>query len=276
MLRPLWVSDNRNRADADASVRRACCNPAQIPPRMEHPRSRFAPGGVRGGTGFKLGRVAPSTLRPPRLRLMGTGTEDDAWKTRKLRCTCSGWSNCGCGGNRRDRTSPHSNQGGVAFPTLRPPRLWFCRGPAPWTKRGKRAAAVALVQVGAAAGPGTWRHRQKPNRGDTKTDPLQISGAALTGIEHRPIQCADRESTEVQRTGARSGRNIAPFKSRQSCVSHPSTTAPLVLWRTGTVDEAWKTPRRRRFWPGSVRQPDLVSSDIVGNRPPASNKPTPS
>ena len=35
--------------------------------------------------------------------------------------------------------------GRVAFPTLRPPRLWFCRGPAPWTKRGKRTTAVPLA-----------------------------------------------------------------------------------------------------------------------------------
>ena len=34
----------------------------------------------------------------------------------------------------------------VAFPTLRPPRLLAAWGPAPWMKRGKRAAAVTLIR----------------------------------------------------------------------------------------------------------------------------------
>ena len=49
---------------------------------------------------------------------------------------------------RPDGTSPHSNRSRVAFPTLRPPRLEFSWGPAPWTKRGKRTTAGALVLGG--------------------------------------------------------------------------------------------------------------------------------
>ena len=107
MLRPLGVSDNRNRADADTSARRACCSPTQIPPRIEHPRSRLAPGGVRAGTGFELGRVAPSTLRPP---AFGSWEPVPRTTPGKLASCVAlfGVGNCGCGGNRRDRTSPHS------------------------------------------------------------------------------------------------------------------------------------------------------------------------
>ena len=46
---------------------------------------------------------------------------------------------------------PFSSRG-VAFPTLRPPRLGFSGGPAPWTKRGKRAALVVSVRWWAAFG----------------------------------------------------------------------------------------------------------------------------
>ena len=47
--------------------------------------------------------------------------------------------------------------------------------------------------------------------------------------------------------GKPSGPNIAPFNSGSSCVSHPSPTAPLAVWGTGAVDEAWKTRRHCRL-----------------------------
>ena len=174
------------------------------------------------------GRVAFSTLRPPRLWLFGGPAP---WTKRGKRTTCAalfGVGRADRGGSRRDRTSPHSssgeccrgaedrqtvlaehrpiqaraahcrsaattggavwttspcsNRGRVAFPTLRPPRLRLYGGPAPWAKRGKRTTAVALVGIGSAAGPRARRHRQKPTPGDTRTDALSIDGTALTGL----------------------------------------------------------------------------------------------
>ena len=153
-------------------------------------------------------RVAFPTLRPPRLRLFGSGAVDEAWKTHdrcrsgrgrgRSRTACpatsseadpgatreptpsrptladgrsgpsrrrpgpehrpiqsSGRALPRCGGPvaRSGGTSPHSNRGRVAFPTLRPLRLRLFGGPAPWTKRGKRTTDVALVGAGSAAGP---------------------------------------------------------------------------------------------------------------------------
>ena len=79
------------------------------------------------------------------------------------------------GGNRPDRTSPHSIRGRVAC-WGGPVRVWALRIP-----------------------------------------------AATVGTEHRLIQ-------------------LWP-----SCVSHPSPTAPLAVWGTVAVDEAWKTHYRCRF-----------------------------
>ena len=82
-------------------------------------------------------------------------------------------------GGRREGTSPVSIGGGVAFPTLRPPRLRFVWGPAPWTKRGKRTPLGVLFEVGRRDGsrgiaarkaniaPFIRRARVSPNRIDT-------------------------------------------------------------------------------------------------------------
>ena len=124
---------------------------------------------------------------------LGTGAVDEAWKTRNVRTLFEiGYADRG--GYRRDRTSPqsssgralprcgvpavpldgtspHSNGGGVAFPTLRPPRLRLSGGPAPWTKRGKRTTAVALTGVGSAAGPRIENIIRSRPRATRKTTP---------------------------------------------------------------------------------------------------------
>ena len=153
----------------------------------------------------------------------------------------------------------------------------------PFQTRTGRSPCGNRVQTGpscafhsATTPPSAPGNRHRGRREETRKLRCTVRGGAIAdvvatvGIEHRPIQCAGRESTEVQRTGARCGRNIAPFKSRQSCVSHPSPTAPLVLWRTGTVDEAWKTRCRSRLGPGrcgSRTGRQATSSEPPGRRP---------
>ena len=136
---------------------------------------------------------------------------------------------CGRPAARLDGTSPHSIRCRVAFPTLRPPRLRLSGGPAPWTKRGKRASWGALFEVWHA---GTGGSRRDPN-----IAPFSL-GRSLPRRGVPP---------------ARSGRNIAPFKPGPSCVSHPSPTAPSAVWGTGAVDEAWKTRQRRCIVRGWAR-----------------------
>ena len=69
------------------------------------------------------------------------------------------------------------------------------------------------------------------NPGDTKADPSRVLGSSLG----------------VRMAVATVGSNIAPFNSEPSCVSYPSPTAPLAVWGTGAVDEAWKTHDRGRL-----------------------------
>ena len=70
---------------------------------------------------------------------------------------------------------------------------------------------------------------QKRHRLRDRTSPHSTAGRALTS-------CGE--------PAARPGQNIAPFKPVPSCVSHPLPTAPLAVWGTGAVDEAWKTHSR--------------------------------
>ena len=70
--------------------------------------------------------------------------------TSPLSNSCRGARICGRRQGPSDGTSPHSIGGRVAFPTLRPPRLRLSRGPAPWTKRGKRTTVIVRVEVAVA------------------------------------------------------------------------------------------------------------------------------
>ena len=157
-------------------------------PRTRSPNQvqrRWAGGGKRGAgssetvSGYDDTRVGPCSVR------RGTSPLSIRQARRRLRRL---W------GRRRKGTSPVSkpacvrrggrrehrpNQGGVAFPTLRPPRLRFVWGPAPWTKRGKRAACGVLFEVGRRDGsrgmaarraniaPFIRRARVSPNPADT-------------------------------------------------------------------------------------------------------------
>ena len=163
------------------------CGGSRRDRRSPHSTSGRASPGCRG-PGDQSGRnIAPfkpgrSCVSPPfahrAFGCLGSCAVDEAWKTHdRCRLGSGRGRHRDCGGSRRDRTVrfiqlrsgrcrgagdrgpsldgtwPHSNRGRVAFPTLRPPRLWLFGGPAPWTKRGKRTTAVALVGVGSAAGP---------------------------------------------------------------------------------------------------------------------------
>ena len=206
-------------------------------------------------------------LRPPRLGGLGTGAVDEAWKTHDRRALVRGAQRGPADKHRPfhslpnpRRRSPDSQvavvkgwitpstpladawrtggcclmehrpiQSGaeLRFPPLRPPRLRFFWGSAPWTKRGKTRRLCALFWVG-----GGIRSRRQRGR--------NIARFKLVWLW-----------VDVGRSGAPCGRNIAPINPEPSCVSHPSTTAPRLISGTGAVDEAWKTHERR--CPGSGR-----------------------
>ena len=81
---------------------------------------------------------------------------------------------------------------------------------------------------------------------------------------------------DVESTGGAVWTNIAPFKPGPSCVSHPPPTAPLAIWGTGAVDEAWKTHDRCRSGRGRCgsephvqRTPSEAGPGRHENRPPS-------
>ena len=106
-----------------------------------------------------------------------------------------------------NETSPISIRGRVAFPTLRPPRLSAGWGPAPWTKRGKRATVVLWSRSGTvgieavaasrhATSPlSSWRkipavfegkeHRLGPRRHENRT--LDQWHGVLDDLGRRPL-----------------------------------------------------------------------------------------
>ena len=149
-------------------------------------------------------------------------------------------------------TSPYSIRCRVAFPTLRPPRFGCSRGPAPWTKRGKRTTAVPC-SGGRHPDGGDCGVEHRPNQTRPVAATCGGSGAPCGGNIAR-IRLAWSWPT-CGRSGALSGRNIALFDPVPSCVSHPSTTAPRLISGTGAVDEAWKTHDRLCFVRGGRSGP---------------------
>ena len=126
-------------------------------PRTRSPRQaqrRWAGGGKRGAgssetvLGYDDTRVGPCPVRRGTSPL-STRQARRRLRRRRGRRRKGTWPVSEPGNVRRDRRRKHRpNQGGVAFSTLRPPRLRFVWGPAPWTKRGKRAACGVLFEVG--------------------------------------------------------------------------------------------------------------------------------
>ena len=120
----------------------------------------------------------------------------------------------------RKRTSPVSIRGRVAFPTLRPPRLWLLEGPAPWTKRGKRTTAGRLVEVG--------RDRDRGGAGVAERNACRSRSPPRRRAGRRPPAC------------------------RQSASRSCRTPPPPSAWRAGSCSGH---PRSERGGKGPQRRP---------------------
>ena len=91
---------------------------------------------------------------------------------------------------RADGTLPQSIQGRVAFPPLRPPRLVFFRGPAPWTKRGKTRNRRCSV-------PGGWnRSRATADGTSPHSDPLVVADVRTIRCAVRTEHCPNQSRAE--------------------------------------------------------------------------------
>ena len=167
---------------------------------------------------------------------------------------------------------PFQSALGLRFPPFAHRASGSTGGPAPWTKRGKRAGleqrsergSTGLLATGAGDSvPGVAgsvfhglstgaipRNSKRRWAGGGKRGAGSSGSSTRAGrTQVRPIPPQSRTSPvsnsaglpAVATTREVAGRNIAPFNRRRSCVSHPSTTAPPVCLGTGAVDEAWKT-----------------------------------
>ena len=147
------------------------------------------------------------------------------------------------------------NRGRVAFPTLRPPRLRLFGGPAPWTKRGKRTTAVALVEVGSTPDrvPGETVRCQATS----KTDPGRHEIRPPVDRRHGVDGVIHALSTAtIPSQSSRGGQGVG--NPRDDLGRCPFRTSPLQtgaglrfppfahrafrLLGTGAVDKAWITP----------------------------------
>ena len=178
----------------------------------------------------------------------------------------------GDSGALRDRASPHSNGGRVAFPPFAH-HAFGCLGD---RGRGrsveKFATAVALVEDGSAAGPRAGRHHQKPGRHENRPQlECSVRGGHADGggnrrIEHRPIRFGPSVA-DVRKPGA-SGRNIAPFKPTGAELRFPPF-AYRTFWLFGGPPPWTKRGKRTAavawFWWG--RHPDCGGNRRIEHRP---------
>ena len=176
-----------------------------------------------------------------------------------------------------DGTSPHSKQGRVAFPTLRLPRLSLIGGPVPWTKRGKRPAAVAWIGVGTASAlrrqpsdrtsPHSIPGEAKPSHTrrhetdhDTKpTRPLLTNGTAMTGVIHA------LSTATIFKQSSRGGQRVGnPLHDLGGWPFGPPQRRPgRGCWRRAGGGSSWSNRRRRPAnGRGGGRPPSLA-----GQRP---------
>ena len=160
-----------------------------------------------------------------------------------------------------DRTWPLSNRG-VAFPTLRPPRLGVFSGTGavdetwkraalepvsadgvrdPWASSAVNIAPIKRVEPHPKLIPPATcvKRHQKLTPGDTKTDPLLINGTVPTGLS---TLCPRRRSPDNQvAVGNRVGN---PIDGLGRWPLPPLATPPAVLCsRWAAIGSPWGTVR---------------------------------